>query len=257
MSDRQLKEVMSAISAAATQTASHSGTSAQRKVVNSPGISRFHSQDKLLRKCAAASSSFPWQSPGTPEPGKQRKPTKAAAPKHTYVPPTHEQNPVTARYLSAYSKPAIPTIQQALQTSYASRLRTGSTVLVQPILQSALSLNPRAAARRAGLINYADPPSGDELDVDPDTDDSEFNTNKVLGRVSSFRPKVASGYSTPQGIGTPLSVQLSASQLGGKQDLDQSYLGIKPPDRFLQAKPAAPTRYEYQYVFYFLTIPSR
>jgi chromatin structure-remodeling complex subunit SFH1 len=96
------------------------------------------------------------------------------------------------------------------------------------------------------MINYADPPSGDEIDVDPDTDDSEFNNSKALGRISSFRAKGGSGYATPQGAGTPaLGGPASGAQGTGKHDLDQSYLGMIPPSKFLLPKLATPTRHDF------------
>jgi chromatin structure-remodeling complex subunit SFH1 len=117
---------------------------------------------------------------------------------------------------------------------------------MQPILQSSLSLNPRIAARRAGMINYAEPASGDELDAEADSDnDSELASGKAPGRTSSFRAR-GSGYNTPQGTSSPsLGGQHSLLQALGKQDPNQSYLGLIPPTKLLQTKPATLTRHEH------------
>lgn len=258
MSDRQLQEVLSAISTAASQTNQVQASNATPQRKPAAGTTGFPFSHLRMRACTntqfLATPSFAWQNSYLPEPqpaSKQRRTTKPSAPQKSTYPQVqqHEQNPISSRYFAAFSKPTIPTTGQALQTTYASRLRTGSTVLMQPVLQSTISLNPRGASRRAGMVNYADPGSGDEIEVDPDTDDSDFNSLtavKPLGRTSSFRNRGTSGYATPQSS-NPIApgIQGSSLQPLGKQDLDQSYLGLIPPSKFLTSKPAAPTRHEY------------
>jgi chromatin structure-remodeling complex subunit SFH1 len=94
-------------------------------------------------------------------------------------------------------------------------------------------------SRRSTAINYAEPPSGDEgLDAGAiDSEDSDFVASGGV-RTSIRRAGRPSG-GTPYGRGTP--------QPGGGE-LDQSYLGMIPPSRFITAKPILPTAHEYLYV---------
>lgn len=104
----------------------------------------------------------------------------------------------------------LPVVSQALHSTHASRLHTGTTLLVQPILTqpSAAARNTRASTRRGGMINYAKPGSGDEF---PDagaieSDDSDFvasggtrttlRTRRMGTGMSVFHS--GSGMSTPQ-----------------------------------------------------------
>ncbi|KAG6861555.1 hypothetical protein C0995_014851 [Termitomyces sp. Mi166 len=134
-------------------------------------------------------------------------------------------------------RPPLPTAPQALSSTYASRLRTGATLLMQPILAStsAAAVGTRSTGRRGAVINYADPGSGDELpDAGAlDSDDSDF---------------VASG-------GTRTSVRQSQSRGArgasatphppGKAELDQSYLGMVPPAKFIKSRHILPTQHVY------------
>ncbi|KAG2147483.1 uncharacterized protein EDB93DRAFT_1240666 [Suillus bovinus] len=147
----------------------------------------------------------------------------------------------------------LPVVSQALHSTYPSRLRTGTTLLVQPILTqpSAAAGNTRASTRRGGMINYAEPGSGDEF---PDagaieSDDSDFvgnggmrttlRTRRMGTGMSVFHS--GSGMSTPQ----PQPQRRSTPMQNDKGELDQSYLGMIPPSRFIKAKPVAPTVHEY------------
>lgn len=119
---------------------------------------------------------------------------------------------------------------------------------MQPILASSSSNVPggRTGTRRGGVINYADPGSGDELDAGAiDTDDSDFiasgGTRTAIRQSRVGRPSAASAlhsFSLGSHQGTP------APQ--GRHELDQSYLGMIPPSRFITAKRAEPTKHEYQ-----------
>jgi hypothetical protein len=95
-------------------------------------------------------------------------------------------------------------------------------------------------SRRSLAINYAEPPSGDEgLDAGAiDSEDSDFIASG--GVRTSIRRAGRPPGGTPYGRGTP--------QPGGSGELDQSYLGMIPPSRFITAKPILPTSHEYLYV---------
>jgi len=96
-----------------------------------------------------------------------------------------------------------------------------------------------ARSRRSTAINYAEPPSGDEgLDAGAiDSDDSDFVASG--GVRTSIRRAGRPPGGTPHGRGTP-------QPFSG--ELDQSYLGMIPPSRFITAKPILPTTHEYLYV---------
>ncbi|KAJ8593933.1 SNF5-domain-containing protein [Rhizopogon salebrosus TDB-379] len=150
----------------------------------------------------------------------------------------------------------LPLAPQSLHSTYPSRLRTGTTLLVQPTLNqpSATIGTTRASTRRGGMVNYTEPGSGDEF---PDagaieSDDSDFvasggtrttlRTRTRLGAgMSVFHS--GSGMSTPQpqapGRSTPMHMQ------NDKGELDQSYLGMIPPSRFIKQKPVVATIHEY------------
>ena len=149
-------------------------------------------------------------------------------------------------------RPVLQTTQQALHTTYPSRLRTGSTLLMQPLLNATSNAlgagdgGPRGGggtagrSRRSTAINYAEPPSGDEgLDAGAiDSEDSDFLASGGV-RTSIRRAGRPTG-GTPYGRGTP--------QPGSSGELDQSYLGLIPPSRFIIPKPVHPTAHEYLYV---------
>ena len=138
----------------------------------------------------------------------------------------------------------LPSTPQALHTTYPSRLRTGSTLLMQPII-AAPSASTLKAGRGGKRINYAEAASGDEdMEIDAggkelDSDDSDFiasggarasvrrDTSRVLGTYQSFNPNVT---------------QPSKGSQGG---LDQTYLGMVPPARFITSKAIQATRHEY------------
>jgi len=101
-------------------------------------------------------------------------------------------------------------------------------------------------SRRSTAINYAEPPSGDEgLDAGAiDSDDSDFVASGGV-RTSIRRAGRPSG-GTPYGRGTP--------QPGPSGELDQSYLGLIPPSRFITAKPILATTHEYLYVLTLISL---
>ncbi|KAI0953036.1 hypothetical protein AcW1_007360, partial [Taiwanofungus camphoratus] len=211
-----------------------------------------------------------WSTSVTPPPTNGRtnptrtrtRPTRGSTLVHTTHPPaspTTIQPPMplaSASTLTAAIEVPLNTVQtpiatatQALHSTYASRLRTGTTLLVQPILASSstTALNTRST-RRGGAVNYADPGSGDEFpDAGAlDSDDSDFvasgGTRSAIraSRLSNKAPAGASVFRA--GSSTPTVLPSQSQQ---RTDLDQSYLGLVPPSRYISAKPVAPTKHEY------------
>lgn len=145
--------------------------------------------------------------------------------------------------------PAIPAVPQAMHSTYASRLRTGTTLLMQPILVPAsVQAVATRTSRRGGIVNYTEPGSGDEFpDAGAlDSDDSDFiasgGTRMAIrsSRLSSRAPVGASVFNANVPV-TPMA-QPTAQH---RNELDQSYLGRVPPSRFITARPVALTKHEY------------
>lgn len=155
--------------------------------------------------------------------------------------PTHASTPHVARA-------PLPTTPQALTTTYPSRLRTGATLLMQPILASttnsgALGMS-RTGTRRGGVVNYAEVGSDDDM-AEPDagekeknSDDSDFATRASVP-IRPSRSRNANGFTQYNFSGSP------APQAAQNKELDQSYLEQEPPTRFIKPKPAHATRHEY------------
>lgn len=154
----------------------------------------------------------------------------------------------------------LPTTTQAMHSTYASRLRTGTTLLMQPILApSSIAAVATRTTRRGGVVNYADPGSGDEFpDAGAlDSDDSDFGG----GGGGGGAPGGGGGGGTRQGgraprlsSRTPAGSSVFDARGGGSgyatpvqqsNELDKSYLGEIPPARFITARPLLPTRLEY------------
>lgn len=134
-------------------------------------------------------------------------------------------------------------------SSYTSRLRTGSTLLMQPISTSShaaaaatLALNAMGAQRRrGGVINYAEGLSDDDFG---DSDDDE-DKNGAAGSKRST-PRLGSGPgSSSFRVGSPST---GTPQREVKQELDKSYLGLIPPSRYFSSKPVTKSRHDYPYV---------
>lgn len=150
-----------------------------------------------------------------------------------------------------------------MYSTYAARLRTGTTLLMQPILNqtSAAAITTRSS-RRGGVVSYVDPGSGDEF---PDagaieSDDSDFvggagggvggggggGQRRGNARLSIRAPVGAgvfrAGSSTPT---IQVQVQPKHVEPARKDELDRSYLGQTPPAHFISAKAMAPTRHDY------------
>lgn len=151
----------------------------------------------------------------------------------------------------------LPVTTQALHSTYPSRLRTGASLLMQPIL-NASSTTARTSTRRGGMVNYTEPGSGDEFpDAGAiDSDDSDFvasgGTRTALRQSRSRMGSGMSVFHSGSGLSTPQppplllqSQQQVKSMQTEKAELEQSYLGMIPPSRFIKPKPVGPTAHEY------------
>ncbi|KAJ7256828.1 hypothetical protein B0H12DRAFT_1183095 [Mycena haematopus] len=134
----------------------------------------------------------------------------------------------------------IPVATQGYLCTYPSRLRTGATLLMQPIISAPQATTSRASRR--GVINYADPGSGDDLpDAGAlDSDDSDFvNENRLGIRQKTTRTRMATGmsvFNSNTGVTTVQPAPPPPPLRPEKAELDQSYLGMVPPARFITAK---------------------
>ncbi|KAJ6585403.1 hypothetical protein B0H19DRAFT_926894 [Mycena capillaripes] len=134
----------------------------------------------------------------------------------------------------------IPVATQGYLSTYPSRLRTGVTLLMQPIISGPQATSSRATRR--GAINYADPGSGDDLpDAGAiDSDDSDFTSENRLGnRQKTTRTRMATGMSVFNSNTGVTTVQPAPPPLPlkpEKAELEQSYLGMVPPARFITTK---------------------
>jgi chromatin structure-remodeling complex subunit SFH1 len=148
---------------------------------------------------------------------------------------------------NASSNP-VPTAPQAMSTSYVSRLRTGSSLLMQPIISVAPANSVNAMGptkRRGGVVNYAEGASEDEFGADSD-DDEDFVTGSGTRSGRRGTPR-ASGTAGSSRTGSPSSPYAQPSN--AKVDLDKTYLGLVPPSKYITWRSAAKTRHEYPSVF--------
>ncbi|KJA21212.1 hypothetical protein HYPSUDRAFT_42345 [Hypholoma sublateritium FD-334 SS-4] len=203
-----------------------------------------------------------WSTTTTPPPKNPAQPTRssrartarssALATPAPQMPPVYQPPPPVVPVLPAVPpnppRPPLPTAAQAVQSTYASRLKTGATLLVQPILASTSSLTSRTATRRGGVINYADPGSGDDI---PDagaleSDDSDFHASGgTRTSIRQTRTRMGSGlnvFNATTGVSSP---RPTATPRPEKAELDQSYLGMVPPARFLKPRLMLPTPHAY------------
>lgn len=145
----------------------------------------------------------------------------------------------------------LPTTPQAIQSTYASRLHTGATLLVQPILSGSSGVTAAAATtststrpRRGGVVSYADPGSGDDIpdagEVDSDGSDFVASGGTRTAIRAARGPLRSVNGASLYNAGTPVSTAAGASS---RTELDQSYLGLIPPSRFIIAKPFTPTKH--------------
>ena len=157
---------------------------------------------------------------------------------------------------------------QALERTLLARVRTAVALILTCaiVARGALDVRPAAAlvcfvvavaavatrtTRRGGVVNYADPGSGDEFpDAGAlDSDDSDFGGAGGGGkqggrstRLSSRAPAGSAVFDAGRGAGSGYATPVQAQQ---SNELDRSYLGEIPPARFITARPLLPTRLEY------------
>ena len=187
-------------------------------------------------------------------------PTSAAIP---HIQPLAYQPPPSLAMMAASHPPPndprsarlrapLPTTLQALQSTYASRLQTGATLLVQPILSGSSTVAAAATTaststrpRRGGVVSYADPGSGDDIPDagEVDSDGSDFVASggtRTAIRAARGALRVPNGATMYLAGGTPAPPAAAAAS---RTELDQSYLGLIPPARFIIAKPFASTKH--------------
>ena len=156
------------------------------------------------------------------------------------VPPPAAHNP---------PRPPIQTTPQAFQSSYASRMRTGVSLLMQPIIASSSNTTSTRAATRGRVVNYADPGSGDDLpDAGAiDSDDSDFvASGGTRTSIRQSRGRFGAGMSVFSSAGGHSSTPgRPSTPKFDKAEADQSYLGMVPPSRFIQLRTVGPTLHEY------------
>lgn len=151
----------------------------------------------------------------------------------------------------------IPSVPQALWSSYASRLRTGTTLLVQPISVAGQAPIPgttapsggtytpvtaaaasRATRGRTSTVNYTEAGSGDEFEEPPekvlapgavDSDDSDFQAS---GGTRTMVRRMGRG----PGSLAVLNAKLANASVGSKDhgELEKSHLGSVPPLQYLR-----------------------
>jgi chromatin structure-remodeling complex subunit SFH1 len=141
------------------------------------------------------------------------------APYYGAVPPII---PTAVPQAVAPTVPPIPITTQALTTSYASRMKTGVTLLMQPIIATAAATT--TVGGRKPRVNYAEGLSGD--DFEDDSDDSEAG-------VARARRAAASKAAAQALLAKP------------SNELDQSYLGKIPPSKYITSKPALRAKHQY------------
>ncbi|KAI0301230.1 hypothetical protein B0F90DRAFT_1810215 [Multifurca ochricompacta] len=161
--------------------------------------------------------------------------------------PQRTADPRTTR-----SRAPLPTTPQAFLSTYSSRLQTGATLLVQPILSSSSTTAAATTAassstrpRRGGVVSYADPGSGDDIPDagEVDSDGSDFVASggtRTAIRAARGAARTVNGVSSLYANGTLAPAGAGASS---RTELDQSYLGMIPPSRFITAKQFALTKH--------------
>lgn len=88
-------------------------------------------------------------------------------------------------------------------------------------------------------MSYADPGSGDDIPDagEVDSDGSDFMAS------GGTRTAIRTTRGTRAGMSTPIPGG-RFRDAGGGTELDQSYLGLVPPSRFITSKKAYPTQHE-------------
>jgi len=171
----------------------------------------------------------------------------------------------------------IPPVPQALLSSYASRLRTGTTLLVQPISTpgqapvpgtaaptgsytpvAAATAASRATRGRASAVNYTEAGSGDEFEEPPekavppggvDSDDSDFQAS---GGTRTMVRRMGRGPGSSAVLNAKLTNAVAANKEHG--ELDKSHLGSVPPLHFLRPLMVHNFKVEHQSVYFLRSV---
>lgn len=181
-----------------------------------------------------------------------RQPAQKPRPSNQQPPPMQpiRANPPVYAIQPLSHRVVIPTETQAFLSSYASRVRTGSTLLVQPISSapppaalgavggSSSAYTPaatgsRSSRTRGGAVNYAEAGSGDEFEERPekvaptgpvDSDDSDFQAS---GGTRTTIRKMGRG----PGSSAVQNAKMAATitQTKDPAEIEKSHLGSVPP----------------------------
>ncbi|KAJ6508308.1 SNF5-domain-containing protein [Mycena sanguinolenta] len=228
LSDQRLKQTINQLHAAAAATPAAAGTSYQNNLLS-----------------WAVNASVPVRNAPSGTRTSRSRPTRTATSTPIEQQPVHMAAPVPVTNhppaAPQYPPPnPIPVATQGYLCTYPSRMRTGATLLMQPIIANPVATTSRASRR--GVINYADPGSGDDLpDAGAlDSDDSDFvNENRLGNRPRTTRTRMATGmsvFNSNTGVTTVQPAPAPPPLRPEKAELDQSYLGLVPPARFITAK---------------------
>ncbi|KAH9029630.1 SNF5-domain-containing protein [Lactarius hengduanensis] len=263
MSDSQLRQTISQLSHAASgaQYQAYAAPTPQRTAAYQKNIANWSTSSTPPPRTGSRRSRLAKSSNLVPTPAAPVTPTPATVPHIqplAYQPPplatiVTSQPPPPTDPRSARLRAPLPTTPQALQSTYASRLQTGATLLVQPVLSGTTTVAAATTAaststrpRRGGVVSYADPGSGDDIPDagEVDSDGSDFvasgGTRTAIRAARGGAVRVANGATAYAIGGTPVP---SGAAGASRTELDQSYLGLIPPARFIIAKPFAPTKH--------------
>ena len=272
MSDSQLRQTISQLSSYASPTPQQAHTKSMLFMFLLPLLLLNFSLPAYMKNLQT------WSTTATPPPKNPATATRSTRARNTrsalastptpFTPPVYQPAllaaplaPLAPPIAPNPPRPPLPTTLQALQSTYASRLRTGATLLMQPILASSSTAGTRTATRRGGVVNYADPGSGDELpDAGAiDSDDSDFvATSGTRTSARQGRSRQSVGMSVFNSTtGTTTTPHQPPPAKAEKTELDQSYLGTVPPAKFVKSKWIHPTVHVYPYVSSFFISPIR
>ena len=200
-----------------------------------------------------------WSSSPTPMRSAKSRPPRPPV-QHAYQPPPPVvQTPLVPILPALPPNPPrhpLTTHTQALHSTYASRSKTGVSLLVQPIIAQASASHLRASRR---TVNYTEPGSGDEF---PDagaieSDDSDFvASGGTRMSVRQSRSRMATGMNVFNATaGSSSTPRPAPTPKPDKLELDKSYLGMVPPAQAIQARLFTPTAHEFLYVISLLITP--
>ncbi|KAI0276772.1 hypothetical protein BGY98DRAFT_983642 [Russula aff. rugulosa BPL654] len=199
-----------------------------------------------------------WSTSSTPPPRTSSRRSRLAKSSNLAPAPATPVTPTPAAVphiqpLAYQPTPAIPPIAMAptLQTDprntrQRAPLPTIPQLSNQPtrVTAAATTTSTSTRPRRGGVVSYADPGSGDDIPDagEVDSDGSDFVASggtRTAIRAARGGVRAVNGVSL-YNAGTPVS---TAAGVSSRTDLDQSYLGLIPPSRFITAKPFAPTKH--------------